>query len=97
MENQSIELELYDGWTPDPRRVSVCIERIKGSIYIRPENTGDKTSMDGEGWPILLEYYQGSLRLVVWSDINNEEPTHNICLDGALNSKRKIVEADTSK
>ena len=38
--------------------------------------------------PILLERHDGKLRLVVWADINEQEPTHIIDLSGALESNR---------
>jgi hypothetical protein len=38
---------------------------------------------------VLLEHYEGVPRLVVWADINNEEPTHIIDLSGAEKKRRK--------
>ena len=56
---------------------------------IKAEGYGDYTSADGLGMPIVLEHYEGELRLLVWSDINQEEPTHIISLEGAREDKRK--------
>ena len=50
---------------------------------------GEKTSSDGNGEPILLENVDGKLRLVVWSDINKEDPTHIVDMEGALESARQ--------
>lgn len=36
-----------------------------------------------------LEFYDGKLKLVVWADINDENPTHNIDLSGAMESNRE--------
>jgi hypothetical protein len=30
--------------------------------------------MDGHGWPIGVEIWQGRLRLIVFDDINREDP-----------------------
>ncbi len=45
-----------------------------GKLWIRPSGYGDACSEDGQGFPIALELWQGRLRLVVFDDINNEEP-----------------------
>ncbi len=49
---------------------------------------GDHTSAEGHGSPIFLELCKGHLRLFVWADINREEPTHIIDLDGAREDRR---------
>jgi hypothetical protein len=43
----------------------------------------------GVGGPIYLERYEGRVRLVVWGDINSEEPTHLIDLEGANEALRE--------
>ena len=45
------------------------------AISIFPEGYGDFSSADGHGCPVFLELYRGRLRLIVFSDINNQEPT----------------------
>lgn len=35
------------------------------------------------GSPVFLELHEGKLRLIVGADINQEEPTHFIDLNGA--------------
>jgi len=49
---------------------------------------GDKSSRPGYGTPIHLSLYAGTLTLRVWADINQEEPTHTIDLEGARENKR---------
>jgi hypothetical protein len=46
-------------------------------------------SQDDVGLPIHIEYYAGELRVLVWSDINKDDPTHIIPLNGAKNSNRE--------
>lgn len=60
-----------------------------GSIEIRPIGYGDCTSKKGYGCPVIIERWEGDLRLVVWGDINKEDPTHIISLEGAKESLRK--------
>ena len=57
-------------------------------IYIQPEEHGDTCSSDGHGTPVMLELYEGKLRLVVWSDINHVDPTYVIDLAGASENLR---------
>lgn len=57
-------------------------------LEIRPLGYGDCTSKDNCGCPIVLEIWEGQLRLVVWADINSEDPTHIIDLENARESKR---------
>ena len=38
--------------------------------------------------PIYLEFFEGKWQLVVWADINKEDPTHRIDMSGALESRR---------
>ena len=57
-------------------------------VLVRPEGTGDMPSPAGHGWPVLIEIYNGTPRIIIWSDINEEDPTHTIDLSGALESSR---------
>jgi len=56
------------------KKLSVNIMAESGKIWVQPLGYGDKTSADGHGWPIGLEIWQGRLRLVVFDDINTEDP-----------------------
>ena len=67
-------------------------------IEVKPEGFGDHGSADGHGVPITLELYEGRLRLIVFPDINEEEPTI-IDMEGARETARKkekrIVESNS--
>jgi len=52
--------------------VNIMVE--SGKLWVQPIGYGDKTSADGHGWPIGLEIWQGRLRLIIFDDINTEEP-----------------------
>ena len=58
------------------------------AVLIRPEGTGDYGSAEGHGNPVLVEFVNGTPRVFVWADINQEDPTHMIDLSGALESNR---------
>ena len=45
-----------------------------GKLWIQPVGYGDKTSMEGCGYPIALEIWEGRLRLIVFDDICCEDP-----------------------
>lgn len=51
-------------------------------ITLSFDGYGDKSSMPGTGSPVLIELWDGQLRVCLWPDINNEEP---VChsLEGA--------------
>ena len=56
------------------KKLSVNIMAELGKLWVQPVGYGDKTSADGHGWPIGLEIWQGRLRLIIFDDINTEEP-----------------------
>tara|TARA_R100000963_G_scaffold34870_1_gene29979 strand:- start:644 stop:916 length:273 start_codon:yes stop_codon:yes gene_type:complete len=58
------------------------------AVCIQPEGTGDHNSGVSDGFPVVVEFYDGKPRVHVWADINQEDATHTIELDGALESRR---------
>jgi hypothetical protein len=84
--------ELHDALdNPDIKPIKASVSCCNGrNIEIKVEGYGDPNSVDGEGSPILIEYADGKLRVVVWPDINVEEPII-IELDGAKESNRKEI------
>jgi hypothetical protein len=71
------------------KEVVIDIEQKHRSLSISPRDYGDKTSQDGNGTPIMLEVYKGKLRLLVWDDINQEDPSHVIDMEGARETERE--------
>jgi hypothetical protein len=55
----------------------------ESSISIFPQGYGDLGSTEGHGCPVFLELNEGRLRLIVFADIKQEDPTHIIDLEGA--------------
>jgi len=58
-------------------------------FYLMVKGYGDAFSPDGYGAQLKVENEGGRIRIIVWSDINNGDPTHIIWLDEALESQRK--------
>jgi hypothetical protein len=86
-----------------PVELKVNVLSEAGQIWIQPEGYGEKCAVDGEGWPIGIEIWQGKLRLIVFDDINSEEP-QIISLEKARETNRdrcnwcgKVVEGEPIK
>lgn len=56
-------------------------------IFVRFDGYGCATDDDGEC--VLIEQLNGVPRVIVWSDINEEDPTHLIELDAAAQTARE--------
>lgn len=74
-DSQQMELTLKE-LSPDRPKATVPVHLLceHGKLWIRPQGYADACSEEGQGFPIALELWQGRLRLVVFSEINNEEP-----------------------
>ena len=77
--------KLFDQDPKKENRIKVKVSCINGFLLIKPEGYED---LHG-GEPITIELYEGSLRVIIWSDINEEDPTHIINIDKAKVEKRK--------
>lgn len=80
---------LHDGAEGFDGKLMANVSLSGGGIDVKIEGYGDYSSQNGHGTPVFLELYRGELRLVVFADINSEEPTHIISLEGAREDKRK--------
>jgi hypothetical protein len=72
----------------------VKVRHDDGFIEISPKGYGYCTSEDGKGSPILLEFYEGELCIRLYGDINTEDPTHSLRIEGARESQRKPEEPE---
>ena len=57
--------------------------------YIRADGYSDYCSQDGEGEQVLIENRHGVPHVIIWADINDEDPTHIVSLAGAAESERR--------
>jgi len=75
MSKETFTISIKEQCTEFPAKaVKVTLLSEAGKLWIQPQGYGDKTSADGEGFPVSLEIWQGRLRLIIFSDINTEEP-----------------------
>ena len=87
----------------EPVEIKINVLSEGGQIWIQPKGYGEKCAMDDEGWPIGIEIWQGRLRLIVFDDINSEDP-QIIDLENAREAARwrcnwckKEIETDSIK
>jgi hypothetical protein len=61
---------------PDVQTIEIKTKILSegGQIWIQPDGYGEKCAMDCHGWPIGIEIWQGRLRLIVFDNINREDP-----------------------
>lgn len=72
-----------------------CLTKIRSNkILVHAYGYGSK-HLDNDSYPIMIENYEGVLRVIIWADINQEDPTHIISLLGARVENR-IGESETS-
>ncbi len=82
-----LKLEIADTSGLAVRR-AIEIEIESHGIAIRPAGYGHKLSIDGQGSPVFIEFRSGIPTVVIWDDINNEEPSQVISLKSAAESNR---------
>jgi hypothetical protein len=70
------------------KTVSCTVSFSRGQIWVQVAGYGDSTSKDGAGFPIGIAYYEESVWVTVWGNINQDQPTERLCLDGARESNR---------
>lgn len=87
--NTLAEMTLSDSGELNTPDLAVRLDGTCQALDIYVEGFGSAAAMPGYGPIALLEIWEGELRLVVWADVNEEDPTHTIILDGARESQRK--------
>lgn len=83
---ETICMSLMDAGAAGELPVKVAVTPL--GITIMPNGYGDYCSADGHGAPIFIERFEGRLRVIMWGDINQEDPTHCIYLDDAREDRR---------
>ena len=87
MPPMDLEFFVDDDATGEKKKVRIKI--VNGMVLIQPEGHGDATSEDGNGFPIVFEWFNGKPCVHVWADINNEDATHRITLENSSESNRE--------
>ena len=89
IKRESVKVMLQEQSPDSPSRsIQLSLNAEDGQLWIRPEGYGEKCAADGEGSPIGIEIWEGRLRLVVFDNINSENP-QIIDLENARESVRK--------
>lgn len=72
-------------------KIKLQLSSADNLLMIGAQGYGGNTVLDGAGFPVVIEYYKGQFRVLVWADINNEEPTHIISMENARESNRRVA------
>jgi hypothetical protein len=72
----------------DPKAIMLRLMAENGQLWIQPQGYGEKCTEDGEGSPVGIEIWEGRLRVVVFDDINSEDP-RIIDLENAKETARR--------
>jgi hypothetical protein len=83
-----LKLQVRDASAPVGNR-ELVIEIESHGIAIRPIGYGDCYTLNGQGSPIFIEFRNGVPTVVVWDNINCEEPSHIISLENAAEPNRR--------
>ena len=70
-------------------RCTVRVRTAATGIDIACDGLGAHAMLPGHGATMYLERQGGAWRLLVWADINQEDPTHTIDLSGASEVLRR--------
>ena len=70
-------------------RLDIATTKHDWGWYIRADGYSDHLSQDGHGQQVLIENRHGVPHVIIWADINDEEPTHIVSLAGAAESERR--------
>lgn len=73
----------------DHTTYEITVENEGEGLSIRVPGYGTSDMEPGAGPVVLLEMRYGVPFILVWGDIETEEPTHTICLKGAAESLRR--------
>tara|TARA_R100001594_G_scaffold74010_2_gene108581 strand:+ start:2977 stop:3249 length:273 start_codon:yes stop_codon:yes gene_type:complete len=80
--------KLDDVDNPDRDPVKVKIIRGSYGILMKMDGFSDRYSED-DGDVVLIENREGVPHVIIWGDINSEDPTQVISLAGANKNRRK--------
>ncbi len=85
------EKDFIKAFINDPvtgKKLLIEVQVNSMGIFIHADGYGEKTSVESASFPIMVEFYNDRLRVLTWGDINQEDPTHIIGMEGARESLR---------
>lgn len=86
--DDKVTLLLHDEVKDDAIRTVVDMKNGLG-IGISFDGYSDFNSSGDSGTPVFIEKYNDALRVLIYNDIEKDEPSHIITLDGARTQQRK--------
>jgi len=87
---EPVKIMLHEQSSEHPgKSIELSLNAENGQLWIRPAGYGEECAPDGEGSPVGIEIWQGRLRLVVFDNINSEDP-QIIDLENAKESNRDV-------
>jgi len=90
--NTPIEVKISHKGDQVKEPVDAFILIREGEISIKFSGYNQCESIETGFNVAWLEYYNNSLKLHTYTNINTDEPTHNICFDGAENNKLGLLD-----
>lgn len=88
-DHTTVTVGLKDQFGSANRHTKTTIDIDEDGILCQFDGFGERTALPGNGKSVLIEMRDGVPHVVVWADINQEDPTHVISLAGAAESNRK--------
>ena len=89
-ENHQLAFTLKDECGRKEKDINGFVDnKINLGIALHFSGYSDFCSADDNGTPVYIEKYDGDLRVIIYADINQEEPTHVISLESARVEKRE--------
>ena len=85
----NIEVSMRDMGNEEAPHGKAKIHANNEMISLGFNGYGEKNGIDGQGTPVVVEMYKGHPRVLIWSDINQEDPTHIVSLEHAAEKLRK--------
>lgn len=67
----------------------VVVEGDRRGVCLDFEGYGVSCCEPGYGGLVYVELYKGELRVLIWDDVNEEDATHIISLEGAKEENRE--------
>lgn len=71
-----------------PITLPVTVRASGGILEVSPRGYGECAAVDGAGAPVVLDLTPDGLKVHVFGDINSEEPTDTVDLEGAREDRR---------
>lgn len=90
-----IPFTLTDDSDENSESIDCRLSVESGTLWVGLDGFTDYSCGDDKGLPLCLEQWKGEVNVRIYGDVNSEEPTHSISLEGARNEK--IIDTDSTE